>query len=206
MDRGRSSLYVFFDPDQDLYGGGPLTDDAAFQLRLDYNCRNTRRIGSYAARFASQMPKFRPTAPDGDEVVLVDCDGAEVAATAVGLWLDHLVANGGIATDRIVVLSPLSRDRSPVAQKGRLGRFELVELDTEVLAANQVRFSTVHRFKGLESDVVVLVDVAPGEDWSRKALVHVGASRAKHFLAVVGTGLGDGGPLAVPPLRPPPAS
>ena len=188
-DASQSGFHVFWDPDQDLHGGGPTPGLGLFPLRLDYNCRNTRRIATYAARFATQQPKFRPESPMGDEVELVSVKDRDAIPAAAGALLERLVDQEGVDPKQIVVLSPLSRERSSFGSNGKAGRFALADLDSPQLAPDEVRFSTVHRFKGLEAEVAVLCDVDVGEEWSGRIPLHVGCSRARHYLAVVGTNL-----------------
>ena len=49
-----------------------------------------------------------------------------------------------------------------------------------------IAIDTIHRFKGLERDVVVLVELRP-DDERLGILLYVGASRAKHHLVVIAT-------------------
>ncbi len=49
---------------------------------------------------------------------------------------------------------------------------------------HRIIYSTIHRFKGLEADVVILVDVQ--FNTIDPHLYYVGATRAKHRLFVLG--------------------
>ncbi len=182
-DPDRSALHVFWDPDQDLHRGGPTPELGLFELRLDYNCRNTRRIAEYAARFSTIAPRFRPQAPEGDEVVVIEAQSRARVADELGALLQALVDEQRVETERIVVLTQHARERSSL-RCGRAGRFALVELDAVSLGQDEVRLSTVHRFKGLEREVVVLCDVDP-EDAAIRLLMHVGSTRARHALYVL---------------------
>ena len=57
-----------------------------------------------------------------------------------------------------------------------------------------VRFRTIHQFKGLESDVVILLlhkrpdDLEERERYLSDELLYVGFTRAKHLLYVVNVG------------------
>jgi ATP-dependent exoDNAse (exonuclease V) alpha subunit len=57
-----------------------------------------------------------------------------------------------------------------------------------------VRFRTIHQFKGLESDVVILLlhkrseDIEEKERYLSDELLYVGFTRAKHLLYVVNVG------------------
>lgn len=183
-----SVLYVFWDPNQDIYGGGPPDSLGLVPLVLDHNCRNTVRIGSYAARVLGVEPRFRDGTPEGDAVtehaVADDADVGPYLAAVVEL----LQTRQGIATERMVLLSTRSLWRSATLSTGTIGPYQLVPLEHGRTGPRQLRSSTVHRFKGLEEDVVLLVrDAADGSDQARR-LHHVGASRARHLLVVVHVG------------------
>lgn len=51
-------------------------------------------------------------------------------------------------------------------------------------------FTTARKFKGLEADVVIIVDIDAKtfEDEESKGLFYVGASRAKHYLDIIYVG------------------
>jgi hypothetical protein len=100
---------------------------------------------------------------------------------------------GGVSPRDIVVLTPRS-PRSSWLPGAKVGSWTLVsEAGPEgapmppPTSAWEIRLSTIHRFKGLESPVVILAEVD-----SRVAaeqlpgLLYVGASRARTHLVVIG--------------------
>ena len=184
-DPATSTLFAFWDPNQDLYGGGPGKGLGQVTLTLGYNCRNTKRIGEFAASLVADTAKFRPMAPEGDAVERITVADAAAMADAVRRVLHRVVREENVPTEDVVVLSTVRPERSALPGKGKLGPFTFVNAEVEKLGPEEIRFSTIHRFKGLEADVVVLCDVAPGEAWSGPKLLHVGASRAKHYLVEI---------------------
>jgi DNA helicase IV len=187
-DRSTGFLQVFWDPNQDLYGGAPTESLGLTAIRLRYNCRNTRRIGSFAASLVEDSALFRSGAPDGDAVERIEVADEHGMADAVRRVLHRIVREEKVPTDRIVLLSTVRQERSAVLRTGKVGPFGLVDAGVATTGPDQIRCSTIHRFKGLEAEVVVLCDVAPGESWSPPNLLHVGASRAKHYLVEVSYG------------------
>lgn len=98
------------------------------------------------------------------------------------------VLKGGICPGAIAILSPVSYERS-CAQGWRgpdgIGVSKL-DVDDQVGALGKsVWFSTIQAFKGLESPIVVLVDVERIDDERAKALLYVGMSRARQGLYMV---------------------
>lgn len=183
-----SVLYVFWDPNQDIYGGGPPDSLGLFPLVLDHNCRNTVAIGRYAAAVLGVEPRFRDGTPEGlpvtEHAVAQDGEIGSYLAAVVEL----LQTKQGIATERMVLLSTRSLWRSPTLASGSIGPYQLVPLEHGRTGPRQLRSSTVHRFKGLEEDVVLLVRDATDTTDQARRLHHVGASRARHLLVVVHVG------------------
>jgi len=178
-----SWFYVFWDPDQDIYGGGPTDDLGLTSLFLETNCRNTERIATFAAACVGRECHVKLGTPEGVEVEeFVVRNDAEAIAT-VRRSLHELIHDQKLRPDQVVVLSTKTPSASPVFEAGTLGNFRLVELGNDA-GSNEVVFSSLHRFKGLEADAVVLCDVANGRS-SGPRFMNVGASRAKHVLKVV---------------------
>ena len=181
-DEGR--LVVFFDPNQDIYEGGPAKSLELSPARLCWNCRNTGHIARFAHAVIGTEAELRRGAPEGAEVELISVKSDYENQNEVRRILHRLLDEEGLRPDQIVILSTFSRARSPLAKAGRLGSVTLCPLDAEPLP-NQVRFGSLHQFKGLESDVVILTDVHAGDPNSSPRHIYVAASRARHLLTVV---------------------
>jgi hypothetical protein len=182
-----SLLYVFWDPNQDLYGGGPPRGIGLTEIQLPQNCRNTARIARYAAKFVELELKLPPGAPEGVSVREITVADDHEMVDAVRKLVHEYLVEQKLDPSQLVILTPGAVSKSPVFRAGRLGNFELVET-VEVPGPGQVRFSSNYRFKGLEADVVILCDVADGSRNTGPKPMHVATSRAKHVLAVVRRG------------------
>lgn len=197
-DEAAGRFHCFLDPAQDVYGGAPSAADGFVQARLDYNCRNTARIAAWAGRYAAVAAKLAPGTPDGDAVVdraVADGDEAAMVA-AVAEEVRRLLVDERLAPQRVVVLSAHGRARSAVwrAGSGADGLpgagARLVAVDDPLAEADgggAVRFSSVHRFKGLEADAVVLCELRGGGALG-DVVRHVGGTRGKHWLSVCSYG------------------
>jgi hypothetical protein len=83
---------------------------------------------------------------------------------------------------RITVISPHTRENSCL---GGIDHLAGQRLSTDPLnRAGAVLCTTIHKFKGLESDVVILVDVRAGDLFSDRAFLYTAASRARVLLHV----------------------
>ena len=78
--------------------------------------------------------------------------------------LHRLVNTEGINTNDIIVLTPSAKRRSRWKSDQMLGNFVLTwDMDTDM--HNAIRVSTIYRFKGLESAVVILTEMDQVRDF-----------------------------------------
>lgn len=183
---------VFWDPQQNLFfddieadlsllsavGGKPVR----FVLRR--NCRNSAEIASHV-EFLSGVELDELAFPAGADVVDRDWSDGRSQAKALRAAIKDL-RDRGVDLAAIKVLSPRSFARSVAS--GDLGLGVGVRDDSGLIGdddSTHLSFSTVQSFKGLESDVVVLIDVDDVESARMRSLLYVGASRARSLLVVL---------------------
>ena len=194
-DERDGTLYAFYDPNQDIYEGGPPRALEILPYKLVHNCRNTTNIADYAARLVDDEAIVRPGAPRGKSVEEITCTTGTEVVRVVGELIDRLVVKEGIRPDRIAIVATRTLKNSPFAGGHRAGRFRLLNLDDSRSwksrpsslggSTGHVVFDTLHRFKGLERDIVILLDL-PSEGGSITSRHrYAAASRAKHLLIVV---------------------
>ncbi len=181
-DGANGTLYVFFDPNQSLFDGGPHEALDVFPYKLQHNCRNTRRIADHAAGLIGIEYALRPGTPDGLAVERIPYRTPEEMVDNVRKTLHRLTVQERIAASRITVLSTHATNRSHLAKSRRLGNLNLVK---EPFMAEDVRLASLHAFKGLESDVVILVDVDGNPKSSSPNHLYVAATRARLLLIVM---------------------
>ena len=186
LAQGREgTLYAFYDAHQSIFGGHrPPEALEISEYRLMHNCRNTARIAEYAARLMNLEPCVKVGAPQGEQVENIVCRNAEEMARKVAGRLTELVGVEGIDPARIAILSTRTLRNSPFTDDRRAGRFELVSLDAGRLSKNRMVFETLYRFKGLEADVVILLNLPGGSKAIESKDLYVAATRAKHLLIV----------------------
>jgi hypothetical protein len=183
-DPGQGTLYVFHDSHQNLSQGGPPESLSALRFDLVLNCRNTRSIARWCGAQIGREPQLRPDAPEGIPVEEIECANDPEMVDAVRRTLHRWLVEERVPSEHVVVLSTRSPQRSVLAKERALGPALLVP-PGEREKSGQVVFTSLQRFKGLESDFVVLCDVVPGEFTSRPMYLYVGGSRARHGLVVV---------------------
>ena len=190
LRKGREgTLYAFYDPNQCIYGGGPPAAMQVLPFRLLRNCRNTKQITRYAAAIVEDEAELWEHAPEGEKVRQIVCRSEAQVVAKVASRLRSLVRRGVDPGD-IVIVSTHTFARSPFRADRRVGGFELVGLEERDGPGSgrsrrrRVVFETLHRFKGLESDVVILL-LLPGGEHITPQHRYVAASRPRNLLIVV---------------------
>ena len=194
-DGGEGTLYAFYDPNQDIYEGGPPKALDILPYKLVHNCRNTTSIAEYAAALVGDEAVVRPDAPPGETVEEITCDSDAAVVQKVSERIERLVDEEGIRSDQIAIVSTRTLKHSPFAAAHRVGGFHLLNLDDSRSwksrvpslrgSVEHVVFDTLHRFKGLERDVVILLDLSSDDPRITSRHRYAAASRAKHLLVVV---------------------
>jgi superfamily I DNA/RNA helicase len=118
---------------------------------------------------------------------VVEVATPEAERDAVRRALHELIHEQGLAPAQVVMLGAHKLENSSFADARKLGNYTVRDA-IEPEAPNTIRYSTVHKFKGLEADAVLLVGIGEpsrvydAESWRR--FVYVGASRARVLLRV----------------------
>ncbi|MEO7295391.1 MAG: NERD domain-containing protein/DEAD/DEAH box helicase [Candidatus Limnocylindria bacterium] len=205
-DPATGIVYVFADANQDLYHArepvelGVVMPESPPIFHLNENRRSTQAIHSFASRWATpstDAPAPMATGPEGRPVeIFTYPDGeADACRKVLGTALRRIIDAGRVAHSDVVVLTPRSHRSSwlmgsaPVeAWPYRLmpeygAEGAVLPLPTK---GNEVRVATIHRYKGLESPVVVLAEIdGRVADEDLAALLYVGATRARSHLVVI---------------------
>lgn len=186
---GEGTLYAFYDPNQNISNRHPPKALEIIPSRLPHNCRNTANIARYIAGLIGGEARVRPGTPDGEPVEEMTCGDPAALAGQVSERLERLVEEDDVRPQDIGIISTRRLENSPFAENRRAGRFRLVGLGDPHAAKSRpsrprIVFDTLERFKGLERDVVVLLDLPGSKRAVTAARLYVGASRAKHLLVV----------------------
>lgn len=175
-DPEEAPFYVFADAAQQLYvqEWAPPFDVDPYHLVV--NCRNTLQIASRVSRMIEiDMPVLgvEGPAPTFSVVKREDAIVQRVARIVRDLETQ------GFHGRQIAILTTSAEMREGLTEA------QFSPDDPDDALDDEVVVETVHRFKGLESDVVLFVPSGPRA--GDRALAYVGMSRAKLVLIVVGT-------------------
>jgi len=185
-DEDESRVFIFYDPNQAVYGErSRLPIDTAPFLLVE-NCRNTRPIHEAAYRHY-QGDLVDPPDVEGARIEVLQGSTPAHHARAIKRLVGRLVTNERVPPEQIAVLlsgpAPRARASALLQQGDPTGARWSHE---QLWVPGAVLVDSAHRFKGLEAAVVILwlhdlVD--PKRD---AADLYVGLSRARSRLWVVG--------------------
>jgi len=175
-------FYIFFDDNQKLYNRDSEFPFSGPLFNLTENCRNTKAI--HDAVMIHYNGEYSPTAlgPKGREPEIVKATNKSDVLEVLQGVLKHLVHEQNVSPKHITVLSPLNANNSFLEEGLRIGHLILSWRDN---GDNNIRCSTIHSFKGLESPIVVVVESDKAHSNSRDELLYVAFSRAKSHLVIV---------------------
>lgn len=186
-------FYVFYDKHQFCQGDEMPTwiDDMECRLVLSRNCRNTYEIALTSTRPVGIDEKKVKMKEDNNGLVtdltkprLFFTESEKNLIEKLNERIDGYV-NAGIERSHIVVLTAKTLETSII-------RPEMYHLSqSNFLSAEETKgrilFTTIRKFKGLEADAVIFVDVDADSFSNEKSRnnFYIGTSRAKFFLDIV---------------------
>ena len=160
-------------------------NNIAFTYPLTVNCRNTKQI-CICNKAITLLPQPKYMRGEGEEVKYIDySDKAEEAK----LLFDSIrrIRSGGVLKQDIVILSGYRMDNPKSCLYKRLIPEDIGKIKADVYNFKDnkdIRFYTIQAFKGLESKVVLFIDI---DGFSEPDIVlqnYVGISRARSYLEV----------------------
>lgn len=172
-DQG-GTFYVFYDRLQLIQAREmpKFISDLDCRLTLYRNCRNTENIAVTSLRpITERKPRVFDGAVKGAPAKLHFCDSVQSEHERIDVIIDELAADG---YRDIVILTCKTEATSALSNSVKGGRYR-----------NKYLFTTCRKFKGLEADVVVLVDVDKTTfEQDNVLLFYVGTSRARIKLEI----------------------
>jgi hypothetical protein len=151
---------------------------------LTRNCRNIIQIGHFAEGLLPIKPKWNSflrndSEPDPQLIKL----GSGQDVTPI---LDRVIEeykNVGFSFDDITILSPIEiKEPQNIFTESKF----VSKYTTGARKSGKINFTTISRFKGLESPCVILLDLEQLSDWpSRDDLLYVALTRAMDRLSIL---------------------
>jgi len=191
LDKG--NWLFFHDPAQNIYNDEfedslqLLENYRPVSLNLTINCRNTKEIGDYNTTL-TEFDTGEEFRIDGGKVNLHSYSTQAEQRKKVLNIVKNLLSEG-IKPGEIVILSQNKLENSFLDNNNifkEVAPFvDLREDISKYHSEDHLKFSTIHSFKGLESNVVILTDLDDTESNYSRLINYTAVSRAKILLHVL---------------------
>ena len=183
-----SSKHIFMDEMQDIFGHFTKipNEESFIKYNLPENCRNTKTIVRYLSEVVSKDIKTFPNSPEGEAVVLQSFKNQTEQQKYLLDEIKSLTREQGIGTDQILILLNSSKVESCLGDTVKAGKFDIKALDNKGrFQGDAINYTTINTFKGLEADIVFIVDVDEIPLNYKHEKLYTEASRAKHKLYIL---------------------
>jgi hypothetical protein len=190
-------FWVFHDPGQALIRADVVTGLGLERHELFENRRNPESIAALAGRFYRGGEEVFALRETGRRHTVISAEPGDETLEALRKTLHRLVEDERVPPWRIAVLSGVTPTASGVWRHRRFGNAVLCNsalqddgrskgLPPEDVPdePDEVLFETIRRFKGMEREVVILVEL-PTEGDRLDELLYVGLTRATTELVVI---------------------
>lgn len=182
-DREHGVFYIFYDDNQHIYPREIALPFNELPYLLNLNCRNTDKIHEQILRFYQGDPKPSSRGPIGMEPEIVSI-GPGSEREALRRVFARLFTEERLPSNSTVILTPRSAQTSQFKEGDKIGG--VVVTWEQHPGPNQVQISSIYSFKGLESPIVILVELNKLDFATQDYLLYVALSRPRDHLIVLG--------------------
>ncbi|MFW5968192.1 MAG: NERD domain-containing protein [Persicimonas sp.] len=175
-DEDEGQIAIFYDEDQVIFERDSHIPDYPAVFPLRYNFRNTKSIAEPVRKLGSGAMQLHPEAPPGSDPVVYQQPGPKKTRRMVGELLTKLLDRQDLEPDQIAILTPHTPKNSSLEAAEELDGNPIVHDASEW--GEGVLHTSISSFKGLEADVVILVDIDPRDERCSINARYVAASRA----------------------------
>lgn len=174
------TFYLFYDKNQMVQSRKvpKYIEDADCKLTLYRNCRNTENIALTSLRLlgSDKTPKLFKDAVLGDIPEIGFVSGVNETIELLNFEIDKYIDDGYTS---ITVLTCKTEESSIIADYCRDSKYNYKR--------GYIKFTTCRKFKGLESDVIIVVDIDKNtfDGGQGEQLMYVGTSRARYKLSCI---------------------
>jgi Cdc6-like AAA superfamily ATPase len=177
-------IIIFLDKMQDIFNREVIIPEEKTFIKysLKDNLRNTKKIVNYLEQIVEE-PINTKNNPDGDEVVIRVFKNAVELQTKLNYDLQQLLKEHRIESNQILIILNSEKEDSSISKLFKIGNFPLKSLDNKARFDNDIIYYTsINTFKGLEIDVILIIDIHLIPSNERKRRLYTEASRARHKL------------------------
>lgn len=185
-DPDEGILYLFYDDNQNLYQRQAWLPQGFDTYLLTQNRRNTKKIHQTILSFYKSPEPPIALGPEGRPPQVFYYEDDAQLKKLLSRLVHEFTQKEYVDAQDIVILTPRSLDKSVLPKLDYLGNFHLT--NQWPAESGEIFYTTVHQFKGLESPVVILIEISPTTHQDLLNLLYTGCSRARNHLIILGSG------------------
>ncbi len=176
-------FYIFYDPDQNLYKTKVEIPSLGEEFTLTKNCRNTIAIFDEIKNMATINIEHGKV-PSGMPVENYIANSAKESVKTLNKIIHKLINEEGILCKDIVILGGHKLEHTSITNPN-IGAFKILE-NTDNFDKNSIAYYTYYKFKGCESNIVIIIDFNENDKrWQEASAKYTAMSRAKHKLYII---------------------
>lgn len=188
MTKPDGHFIVFYDPHQNIFREQTSLPESLKQCKefhLTHNCRNTRRIHEKIQDALNDGTSTLPGSPVGEHVMAFYPKTPEEARQQLTDAI-HALRTRNISERNITILGARAKPEDTfIGKDTTIDGFRIVSPEKSKRKAGTIEYYTCMRFKGCESNTLILIDVDPNsEDWEQRKL-YTATSRAANRLIII---------------------
>ncbi|MDX2469318.1 MAG: AAA family ATPase, partial [SAR324 cluster bacterium] len=181
-DPEKSDLFVFLDPNQDIYQSQSDLIKELPRFELQENLRNSQAIYQLASSL-NLGGNQKSVGPKGRTPELIEIQDEGKLEKAIHKLLHKLIQEEAVKPEHIAVLTGRRPISLNLGSNGKLGSFLVTT--SEAQKSNHLILDTIHRFKGLDAPIVILAGFEGIPESAINGLLYVGMTRAQSHLILL---------------------
>ena len=179
------ALFVFYDPAQRIFSNDQQWMPSLGEpYDLPTNCRNTQSITGKCGQVIGKDIPVMKGAPEGRPPEIIIAPTLEAQKKAMEKQVKDW-SQAGMKPNQIAVVAARTLEASCAAGLQRIGGIAVTDSLDDWRAGKAILRTTLGKFKGLEADAMVLIDVPEIGTNFRKEHLYVACSRARHLLTIL---------------------
>ena len=176
-DKEKSRFVIFYDPYQNVYKRRkPVPEDFTLVPLFD-NWRTPQEIFKFLREKFKDLEYVEAQGPIGGKYKYNKYSNPLVGLKTL---IRDLIRKENVNPEQIAILSPYKLQHSLLRGNSYIAEYELHE--KALPEKNKIRFSTIKSFKGLESEVIIVIDIT--EKWIEKSSEDLYVALTRPLVAV----------------------
>lgn len=179
--------FIFLDAMQNIFDHYSSVPNASnfFLYELPENCRNTKNIVKFLSQHINSEIQCFEHSPVGSEVIIKEFQSPLEQVDYLKNEICNLIKNEKVLPEQILILLNSKKSDSSIAELIKIDKYPIKALDNKArFERNSINYTNINTFKGLEADVVFVIDTNLIHEKNKLERLYTEASRAKHKLYI----------------------